>query len=106
MTALDPASAARPARNTMVNEVAGWLLEWLAARETDDLPVIKTLETLYPGIASGYTIDQAFRLLVRQGAVTRRTGTRMVGKGHAAVRVIATGRVFRTQGCPFQPPEA
>ena len=92
------------ARNSRVNQVATWLLEYLGQRESDVLPHLRAFEHLYPGMVSLYTIDQAFRLLVRQSAITRRTGTRHIGRGHAAVRIIATGRVFRTDGCPFDPP--
>jgi len=85
--------------------VAAWLLDWLAARETDTLPRLMALAGICPIASSHYTIDAALRLLVTRGMIKRRTGTRSEDRGHGAIRITATGRVFKTSGCPFDPPE-
>jgi hypothetical protein len=34
-----------------------------------------------------------------------RHGTRSQHRGHYAIRIVSTGKVLKTIGCPFEPPE-
>lgn len=69
------------------------------------LPHLSRLAELYPGSVHLTKIDTELRWMVANGIITRRTGTVRENRGHAAIRVIATGRVLKTAGCPFEPPE-
>lgn len=87
-------------------EMHTWLLTWLTERASDVLPRAKGIAAQCPGVASVYSIDAALRHLAGKGAITRRTGTVSENRGHAAIRIVATGRVLKTPGCPFEPPDA
>lgn len=93
-----------PARNQ--HTVARWLLQWLADRETEILPRMRVIAGFCPEPVHSTRIDTELRWLVKEGLITRRTGGRRELRGHAAIRVVASGRVFKTSGCPFEPPES
>lgn len=83
---------------------AAALYAWLLAHDTDELPRLIDLAEAV-GIASHYDVWGSLEMLVRHGRITRRNGTRSLHRGHQAIRILATGRVLKTTGCPFEPPE-
>lgn len=87
-------------------EIRAWLLRWLIERESDVLPRVAAIAGQCPLTSDHYTIDQNLRQLVKHGLIVRRTGTRLQNRGHAAIRIVATGRVLKTSGCPFEAPDA
>ena len=47
---------------------------------------------------------EALVLLRRDGRILWRSGTRSEARGHQAIRVVATRKVLKTAGCPFEAP--
>jgi hypothetical protein len=84
---------------------ATWLYRWLCDRETDVLPRLVGIASAAPYAGSVYSVDTALRQLRKAGLIAWRTGTRSENRGHGAVRIIATGRILKTSGCPFDAPE-
>ncbi len=55
---------------------------------------------------SAYDVACAFYRLVKRGTIALNSGTRSYARGHFALRIVSTGTVLRTVGCPFNPPDA
>jgi hypothetical protein len=87
---------------TAVNAV--WLLSWLTSKETDTLPRLTAIGLLAPHVTDSYGVHQALVRLRKQRSILWRCGTRGEDRGHQAIRVVATGRVLTTEGCPFEGP--
>lgn len=85
---------------------AEWLLDWLISRQSDMLPRMKEIGALCPEWTDSHGIHNAFRELARKQRILWRAGTVSENRGHCAVRIIPSGRVLKTAGCPFEPPEA
>ena len=84
-------------------EAVSALYAWLRCRESDELPRLRDIAE-QAGITSHYVVWLALATLMRQGRITLRHGTRSLHRGHQAIRVLATGRVLKTAGCPFEAP--
>lgn len=87
-------------------EIADWLLKWLTERESDVLPRMIDIARECPVTNTYYAIDATLRALRSKGFIAWRSGTRSENRGHSAIRVISTGRVLKTAGCPFDLEEA
>jgi Bacterial regulatory proteins, gntR family len=93
----------RPGRLREPNRaVANRLQDWLAAHPHDELPRLRAIGAAIG--STGYDVWDALTLLEDDGKIVRRHGTRSENRGHQAIRIIATGRVLKTAGCPFDPP--
>lgn len=86
---------------------ADWLFAWLSDQAPDPLPPLQRIAADLPPfghrIVTHYTIWNALAKLSREGRIAWRCGTRSLHRGHQAIRIIATGRVLKTAGCPFEP---
>lgn len=84
------------------------ICEWLDAQPHDaPLPRMSELAASMPDAAraNAYAVCGALVVLERSGAIVMRHGTRSEARGHYAIRVVATGHVHRTKGCPFEAPQ-
>ncbi len=77
------------------------LYSWLTERSSGVLPRIAVIATALPQIGGQAMVRDAFRLLARQGRIEQRHGTLRMSRGHRIVRIVATGVVLRTVGCPI-----
>jgi len=50
-------------------------------------------------------MNEALIGLERRGLILRRHGTRSEHRSHQAIRIVSTGNVLKTAGCPFDAPE-
>jgi hypothetical protein len=84
------------------------LQDWLLDLPPDaPLPRMKQLAEQLPSHldADAYAVAGALAVLARANVIAMRHGTRSEARGHYAIRIRATGRTHRTEGCPFDPPE-
>jgi hypothetical protein len=54
--------------------------------------------------ADAWLVSAGLEILARRNVIAMRHGTRTEARGHYAIRVMATGQVLKTDGCPFEPP--
>lgn len=93
-----------PMQSSRTGRVRDWLITWLTERESDTLPRLIQIANECPLTNSYYDVDNALRWLRYRSKIAWRSGTRSENRGHSAIRIIATGRVLKTAGCPFEPP--
>lgn len=87
-------------RTAAMERLLGWMRD-----HHGDLPPLAIIATTL----SVPTAMDAWSLLVRlqrNGVIAWRSGTRSEARGHQAIRVVATGKILKTRGCPFEPPGA
>lgn len=77
------------------------LYVWLSDRNDSELPRSATIIKALPCMGNPSALHRSFRLLVTQGRIDQRHGTREAGKSHRIVLIIASGRILQTQGCPL-----
>jgi hypothetical protein len=80
---------------------ADLLHDWLIARGDGSLPRSSAILRAVPELGSIERVGNAFRSLARQGRIEQRHGTIRAGYGHRIVRIVTTGAVLRTEGCPL-----
>jgi hypothetical protein len=85
----------------LLDERVNALYRWLLARNSDALPRTEAILAALPTLGSGGQVGNAFRSLARQGLIEQRHGTLRRASGHRIVRIVATGRVLSTEGCPL-----
>lgn len=83
---------------------ANWLLGWMIDRQSDVLPRLTELGSLMPEKTDGYGAHDVLKALHVQGRISWRSGTVSEARGHQAVKILPSGRVLKTEGCPFEPP--
>lgn len=81
---------------------AAKLFLWLQAYQ-GDLPKLSGVAKAVP-LPSHYDAWDALDYLRKAGRIMWRSGTRQANRGHQAVRMLDTGKVLKTAGCPFDPP--
>lgn len=80
---------------------AGILYEWLATQD-EVIPSLGGIAQAMGG-ADAYRIHGLLTQLRGQARISWRSGTRSERRGHQAIR-LASGKVLKTVGCPFEPP--
>ena len=80
------------------------LLDFAETRPVPPLPRLGRLAALVPDTFSAYEVYNALSILRNSGRIRWQSGTRSVARGHQAIRIVATGAVLRTAGCPFEAP--
>lgn len=78
-------------------------MAWLRQHQGE---VISSLTSIAKalGLREAYYVSQALTALQRRGIITWRHGTRSKDRGHQAIRVLATGRCYHTENCPWSAP--
>lgn len=89
--------------------LTGWLHDFLCSLNADEpLPrpaeIARIFRRSTGGAGDAYLVCGALLSLDQRGFIALRHGTRTEHRGHQAVRIIATGAVLKTEGCPFEPP--
>lgn len=89
--------------------VQDWLYRYLVAYSmAEPLPKLKTIAAAAPAdvmVLDAYLVSGALDQLAEQGKIRYRHGTRSEHRGHQAIRIVVSGAVLKTAGCPFDPPE-
>lgn len=80
------------------------LLDWLTEWQSDELPNLTEIGRGLSDPTDGYGVHALLTTLKSDGKIAWRSGTRSENRGHQAVR-LTSGRVLKTVGCPFEPPE-
>jgi hypothetical protein len=74
---------------------------WLLFRPPPELPSFAEIRRAVPELRTKLGVFDAFQSLARQGRIEYRHGSRNRDRGHRIVRIVATGAVLRTVGCPL-----
>ncbi len=77
------------------------LYKWLIERPPGALPRLAAIAAALREMETVAAVSDAFRLLVRQGRIEQRHGTLRLARGHRLVRIVATGALLQTAGCPL-----
>jgi hypothetical protein len=80
---------------------ANALYTWLTSLNHSELPGLIAIAAAAPGTGTPKQVFEAFSLLARHGRIDQRHGTPGHAKGHRLVRIVASGAVFKTPGCPL-----
>ncbi len=77
---------------------------WLLDRTDPELPQHSYICRVVQNAGDVGRLRLAFGWLRRQRLITQREGSTTGARSHRAIRIVATGQVFKTPGCPFDPP--
>jgi len=93
----------RPAHSDTIRSGVS-IYNWLVERTDPELPRFSDIGRLVPDAGAAYRVVLAIAWLERQRMITRRSGQGDGRYRHHAIRIAATGQVFKTSGCLFDPP--
>ena len=93
----------RPAHSVTIRSAVS-IYNWLVERTDPELPRFSDIGRLVLDAGDAYRVELAVAWLERQRMLTRHYSRGDGRYRHHAIRIAATGQVFKTAGCPFDPP--